>query len=775
MAAAVVILAAVLAISWAPSIPRADLGRADILSDGPLTIPSVTHRPVASESLHLTGSPRPSPSNVSEAGVILSSSAGAYCCTIPFTAGGVSYDPNAGTVDQFGYVLDWHGTVPEVVPSVLPTDAANGTPTRTYQFPSFQNWTMTTLTFDAETGLGYATLYNQTGWTEAGRGVESNSSSYVIVFNASSGALLGSVNLTNETYDKVAYSATIAETQQVLYVASVNATNLEGGVISRVDTETNTYAGTVSIPPNFDPVAVALNANDSTLFVAARNTSAALNNSPGSLVLLSIGTSTFSVSSSAVVSIWGANEWPTGLSYDPWDGAVYMVSSGEGPLNTVTGFTPVWANVSVFGGATGGYLGTTLLGNYTGLGLYNSTIVPGEPGFDPDNHDLYVALAMESISGGEWIYGYSSGYTLAVLDGTSIGALGQPVEFLRVPVGGVAVPTPAFVPLGTGEMWELSCVALCVIGLPPSVSDLTASPNPDDEFHLVGLSASSIEGAGQLIFNYSGLPAGCETGPRFTADLKCTPEVNGTFLVRLNVSDQLGVYAESNLTLTIDSLLSVGVPTAYVLADQGAPAVLAVIPSGGAPPYVVRWNFGDGTTSASTPVDHSYARVGTFAAWATVTDLGGGNVSALVHVNVSLPMNGLAVSDNRTEVDVEIPVQFEISVSDGSPPYRVDWNFGDGTTGNNSTSVHTFATAGVFDVTATVIDSANQSQTASTTIAVSELPTLTLRTPAGSSLIAGSAGAFSTLLSGGTGPFQVVWRFGDGLSASGQNVRPHLR
>jgi len=250
----------------------------------------------------------------------------------------------------------------------------------------------------------------------------------------------------------------------------------------------------------------------------------------------------------------------------------------------------------------------------------------------------------------------------------------------------------------------------------------------------------------------------------------CTPEVNGSFLVRLNVSDQLGVYAESNLILTIDPPLTVGVPTPYVLADQEAPAVLAVIPSGGSPPYTIRWNFGDGTTGTGAPVSHSYVRVGAFAARATVTDLGGGNVSAPINVNVSLPMNDLAVRDNRTEVDVGIPIQFGVSVSDGSPPYRVAWTFGDGNSANNSTSVHAFAIAGIFDVSATVTDAANQSQTASTTITVNPLPTITLRTPGGTTLIAGTAGAFSALVTDGTAPLQVVWRFGDGTSASGQSV-----
>jgi hypothetical protein len=47
---------------------------------------------------------------------------------------------------------------------------------------------------------------------------------------------------------------------------------------------------------------------------------------------------------------------------------------------------------------------------------------------------------------------------------------------------------------------------------------------------------------------------------------------------------------------------------------------LGTPPSGGVPPYVVTWNFGDGQAGAGPIAPHAYAAPGTFVATATVTD-----------------------------------------------------------------------------------------------------------------------------------------------------------
>jgi hypothetical protein len=57
-------------------------------------------------------------------------------------------------------------------------------------------------------------------------------------------------------------------------------------------------------------------------------------------------------------------------------------------------------------------------------------------------------------------------------------------------------------------------------------------------------------------------------------------------------------------------------------------------PSGGAPPYTVAWNFGDGQAGAGLIAPHTYVAPGPYLVTATVTDSGGRTGTASTNVNV---------------------------------------------------------------------------------------------------------------------------------------------
>jgi PKD repeat protein len=70
-----------------------------------------------------------------------------------------------------------------------------------------------------------------------------------------------------------------------------------------------------------------------------------------------------------------------------------------------------------------------------------------------------------------------------------------------------------------------------------------------------------------------------------------------------------------------------------------------------------------------------------------------------------------------------LAVTFNSIVTGGTVPYIVNYNFGDGTSYQGQTLIHTFYTSGTFNVTVTVTDSNGNVQEAWTIIHVSTPPT----------------------------------------------------
>jgi PKD repeat protein len=117
-------------------------------------------------------------------------------------------------------------------------------------------------------------------------------------------------------------------------------------------------------------------------------------------------------------------------------------------------------------------------------------------------------------------------------------------------------------------------------------------------------------------------------------------------------------------------------------------------------------------------------------------------------------------------------VTFASMPAGGTPPYSVNWSFGDGTTGTGISTTHSYPSTGSFTVTETTTDSSFSSKTSSSSksLTVSPLPppgpnVNILSAPA--STIVGQTVSFSGNANGGTTPYSYSWNFGDGGSASG--------
>ncbi len=117
------------------------------------------------------------------------------------------------------------------------------------------------------------------------------------------------------------------------------------------------------------------------------------------------------------------------------------------------------------------------------------------------------------------------------------------------------------------------------------------------------------------------------------------------------------------------------------------------------------------------------------------------------------------------------PVTFTATVTGGSAPYVVDWNFGDSGTGQGNPVTHTYSKVGDYTVTLTVRDSESRILTTSQVVTVSAAVSLSASIawqPANPT--PGQTVVFSGSVSGGTPAYRIDWHFGDGGQATGNPV-----
>ncbi len=131
-------------------------------------------------------------------------------------------------------------------------------------------------------------------------------------------------------------------------------------------------------------------------------------------------------------------------------------------------------------------------------------------------------------------------------------------------------------------------------------------------------------------------------------------------------------------------------------------------------PLTFTWMFGDGSTGTGTTVPHVYVSPGTYSVTVVVANDCGLFTPATLMVEVvvpscdpTAPVVGLPPSVSGSWSATDLTVQFTGSATDPEDGAlsTLNWNFGDGTYGDGLTPVHTYATPGMYTVTATGTDS----------------------------------------------------------------------
>ncbi len=193
------------------------------------------------------------------------------------------------------------------------------------------------------------------------------------------------------------------------------------------------------------------------------------------------------------------------------------------------------------------------------------------------------------------------------------------------------------------------------------------------------------------------------------------------------------------------------------------------------------WDFGDGTTNSTTApvISHTYDSTNTYTVTLTVTDDQNATASFAGNVNVNsantFPTASFTVTPSAAyEGDTlrfDATASRDPDVGGGIVSYL--WLFGDRTYQNGgnatATTAHSYSSYGFYQVTLTVTD--NSGAVSSATRGVNILQGLSLSLS--SDKTQGTAPLFVSLsaqASGGQGPYEFSWNFGDGEIALGQTL-----
>jgi PKD repeat protein len=180
---------------------------------------------------------------------------------------------------------------------------------------------------------------------------------------------------------------------------------------------------------------------------------------------------------------------------------------------------------------------------------------------------------------------------------------------------------------------------------------------------------------------------------------------SGTYIVKLTVTDYLGVSIQSSTNATI-------LPTPLA-ANAGAPVSgytgkslnFAASVSGGTTPYKYSWDFGDGGTASTAIASHVYAGAGTYQVTLTITDASGSVAKANTTATITAVLPLTANAGTAVSALVGQSVTFAGSAAGGISPYSYSWNFGDGGVSPTATASHAYLSAGTYTVTLTITDS----------------------------------------------------------------------
>jgi PKD repeat protein/glucose/arabinose dehydrogenase len=207
-----------------------------------------------------------------------------------------------------------------------------------------------------------------------------------------------------------------------------------------------------------------------------------------------------------------------------------------------------------------------------------------------------------------------------------------------------------------------------------------------------------------------------------------TFNVEGTYTVILTVTDVGGLEDTTTLTITANRVNGAPLAIATANVNQGeAPLEVSFIGDQSTDDVGIvtySWNFNDGAISSEANPVHTFVNAATYNVVLTVTDSDGLIDNETVIITVT-PTNEAPVAVAQADItqgDAPLEVNFSGNQStDDTGIVSYNWDFGDGISVTDVDTVHTFTTAGIYEVTLTVTDAAGLQDMGIISITVTEV------------------------------------------------------
>src|SRR2546426_63637 len=255
---------------------------------------------------------------------------------------------------------------------------------------------------------------------------------------------------------------------------------------------------------------------------------------------------------------------------------------------------------------------------------------------------------------------------------------------------------------------------------PPTLSaSFTYSPSSPQTGQTVSFTGSVSGGSAPYSYSWSFGDGSTGTGSPGTH----TYSSAGSYTTALTVKDSSTPLrtATSQKTVAVTSPpppISVTFTLNPSSLDAGQSISFTASAFGGAPPYSYSWSYGDGSAGTGLQVTHTYNSDGTYQVTLTVADSQGnaGTGVSPVVIGTAPLQDGFTYSPTSPQPSDSI--NFTASARGGTPPYSYSWDFGNGASASGVSGTYSYASAGSYVVTLTVIDSANRSNNTSQSLTI---------------------------------------------------------